>query len=286
MKRLLFYLLVFQLILNGCAKPQPKVSWLFIDEWTLEANLFSENPTGELTHNFTEAFVNINGKFIGAFQVPIKIPVLQSGPSEIVILPGVRNNGVNDTKKRYPFVEPFVTTINLELEETVSIAPITRYYKQAKFLIEDFENPAIQLMTDPNSVATLVPDNNPTILKWGNFYGSITLTDTDSLFLGVTNFGVNLPKQGADVYLEFDYMNSEHIYTRVLSLSPNSIDEDISWRVNRQDNPEWRKIYIDLKEIVSFRMNATLNEHVFLGFLEEKGTTKFIYLDNIKVVYY
>lgn len=286
MKNALFIALAFLAILLGCAKPQPRVSWILLNDWTLEENLFSQNPTGELTHAFTEAFVNVNGKFIGAFQLPIKIPVIHSGPADIVILAGVRNNGVNSTKRRYPFVEPFSTSVVLIQDETISITPTTRYYKETKFLIEDFENPAIQIVTDPVSVATLVPDNQPDILKWGNFYGSITLTDADSLYLGVTNFGVNLPKQGAEVYLEIDYMNSEHLYTRVLSLGPSAINEDASWRLNLQEEPAWRKIYIDLKEIVSFRFNATLNEHVFAAILEEKGTEKFIYIDNVKVVYY
>lgn len=285
MKKLLGYTLVF-LLLFSCAKEQPKVSWLRIESFVLEENLFAQNDQGELTHSFTEAFVNMDGKYLGAFQLPIKIPIIDEGEHEILILPGVINNGISDTKRRYPFVEPFTISVNLLLEDTISITPITRYYKETKFLIEDFENAILKVETDGASQASIVKDNDPEILQWGNSYGAIFLNPTDSVFIGYTNFLENLPKQGAEVYLEFDYMNSNSLLTSVLSYSSSSFNDDIHVQVNPQEQPVWKHIYLDLKEIISFRMSATTNEQGFTAVLDESGTSKYIYLDNIKVVYY
>lgn len=286
MKKLLRYILL-TFILVGCAKEQPKVSWLKIESFILEENLFAQNEQGELTHALTEAFVNMDGKYLGAFQLPIKIPIIGEGEHEIIILPGVINNGISGTKRRYPFVEPYTVSVNLLLEDTISITPRTRYYKETKFLIEDFENAILKVQTDGSSQASIVKANDPDILQWGNSYGAIHLNPTDSVFVGYTNFLKNLPKQGAEVYLEMDYMNSNSMMTSVISYSATSFNDDIHIQLNPQQEPAvWKHIYLDLKEIISFRISATTNEQGFAAVLDETGATKYIYLDNIKVVYY
>jgi len=286
MKKLIGHLLAL-LILSSCAKEQPKVSGLKIESFQLEENLFAQNPQGELSHALTEAFVNMDGKYLGAFQLPIKIPIIGEGQHEIVILPGIINNGISDTKKRYPFVEPYTVSVNLLLEDTISITPITRYYAQTKFLIEDFENAVLKIETDGASQAIIEKENDPAILQWGNSYGAILLNPTDSLFIGYTNFGQSLPKQGAEVYLEMDYMNTNSMLTSVVSYSSTTFNDDIHIQINPQEEPPvWKHIYLDLKEIVSFRMNATTNEQGFTALLDEAGTSKYIYIDNLKVVYY
>lgn len=285
MTKLLGYILVF-LFLFSCAKEQPKVSWLRIESFVLEENIFAQNDQGELTHALTEAFINLDGKYLGAFQLPIKIPIMEEGVHEIVIIPSVINNGISSTKKRYPFVELYTASIDLILEDTISITPKTRYYKETKFLIEDFENAVVRVETDGASQASLVKADDPEILQWGNSYGAILLNPTDSVFIGYTNFIQSLPKQGAEVYLEMDYMNSNSLLTSVISYSSSSFNDDINIQLNPQENPKWKHIYLDLKEIISFRSSATVNEQGFTAILDEAGTSKYIYLDNIKVVYY
>lgn len=286
MKKLIGHLLAL-IILFSCAKEQPKVSWLKIESFQLEENLFAQNPQGELSHALTEAFVNMDGQYLGAFQLPIKIPIIGEGQHEIVILPGIINNGISDTKKRYPFVEPYTVSVNLLLEDTISITPITRYYAQTKFLIEDFENAVLKIETDGASQAIIEKENDPAVVQWGNSYGAILLNPTDSLFIGYTNFGQSLPKQGAEVYLEMDYMNTNSMLTSVLSYSSTTFNDDIHIQINPQEEPPvWKHIYLDLKEIVSFRMNANTNEQGFTALLDEAGTSKYIYIDNLKVVYY
>ena len=285
MNKTIFTFVIIFFVLS-CAKDQPKVSWLKIESFILEDNLLAVNDAGELTHDLSEAFVNIDGKFIGAFQLPIKIPVIKEGNCEIVILPGVINNGINATKRRYPFVEPYISTINLIQEDTITIQPVTKYYSQTKFLIEDFENAVLKIETDGVSTASIVKENDPSILQWGNSYGAIHLNETDSLFIGYTNFLQNLPKQGAEVYLELDYMNSNSILTSVLSYSATDLNEDIHIQLNPQETPVWKHIYLDLKEIISFRQSATVNEQGFTALIDDYSTSKFIYLDNLKIIYY
>ena len=64
MKRLVFFL-SFSFILSSCIKNNPDPFWLEVNEWTLEANSDLQLAEGELTHNFTEAWVYVDDKIIG-----------------------------------------------------------------------------------------------------------------------------------------------------------------------------------------------------------------------------
>jgi len=278
-----FIALVF--VLFSCVKEQQKVSWLKIEKWDLLPNPLAENEQGELTHNFNQVFLNMDGKVLGAFELPAKVPILAEGEHSFVLLPGIQNNGINNTKKRYPFVEPYEITFTLVLEDTVTMSPTTRYYDNIQFLIEDFENPAPKIITDENSVAQIVRDNDSDFLEWGNFFGRIDLNDEDSVFIAYTNFGYNLPKQNREVYMELDFMNTNSIATSVISYSSSTFYDDIHMQLNPREELEWRHIYLDLREIISFRNQATFNEQGFTALLDEKGEEKFILFDNLKIVY-
>jgi hypothetical protein len=89
--RILFILPI--LILFGCVKNNPDPSWLEVTEWTLQSNTALSGAEGELTQNFSDAWVYIDDEVVGVFEVPFKIPILKSGPCNIKLYPTVRNNG-------------------------------------------------------------------------------------------------------------------------------------------------------------------------------------------------
>ena len=283
-KRTLFFLI--PLLFFACTKEQDKVSWLKIEKWELLPNPNNNNNEGELTHNLNQVFISMGGKFLGSFELPIKIPIIDEGTHDFVLIPGVVQNGINSTKTRYPFMEQYSTTLTLKLEDTVTMQPTTRYFDNIQFLIEDFENPvALNIETDQNSLVDIIASDDPAISKWGNYFGRIDLTKQDSLFIGYTNFGVSLPKQNANVFLEMDYMNSNSLATSVISYNSNELFDDVHIQLNPQSNPHWRHIYLDLKEIITFRNQATVNEQGFVAILDSGNVDGFVYLDNIKVVY-
>jgi hypothetical protein len=48
---------------------------------------------------------------------------------------------------------------------------------------------------------------------------------------------------------------------------------------------QWKKIYIELKEIVSYSVNSTLFETYFRIELPESKSEGIVYIDNLKIVY-
>ncbi|MFN5633244.1 MAG: hypothetical protein ACK49D_01100, partial [Flavobacteriia bacterium] len=280
-------------MLNSCIKNNPDPSWIEITPWTLVANSNSQYPTGELTHSFSDAWVYVNDELIGVFQVTdtLKIPVLKSGAVNIKIYPAIRNNGVSATKKIYPFVERYEINTTLVQNQTLQINPVTRYSSMVRFAIEDFEDPAIKIVNDPNSATQMSQGNDPAILQWGNFYGFVNLNETDSTWVAYTNFEsvneANLPR-GEEVYLEIDYYNTNNVVTGLLWISSSSIKNNTNYQLNDQDpsSVKWKKIYIDLKELVSNSPAGSYFEQSFQAILDKDDTEGLIVIDNIKVVHF
>lgn len=280
------YILFLIPFLFNCAKKQPDASWLIINQWDLVVNPeVGPNNQGALTHNISEAFVNMDGQILGTFSLPAKIPVIGEGEHDFIIIPGVENNGISATKRRYPFLQQYTETKTLIKNDTVIMSPKTMYYKDLTFKIEDFEEPTIKFEKSTLSTAKLVKGDDPEYLRWGNFYGAIELNDTDSLISIVSEFVGSMPKKGSEVYLEFDYINTNSALTSVISYGNGTYFDDPFIQVNPQVNPVWKHIYLDLKEIVSTRSTSIFNEVSFIVNLDEPGTSKFIYLDNIKVIH-
>ena len=285
MKGLLCFL-VTVFLLSGCVKNNPDPVWLKITPWTLVGNPELVNVEGELSQNFSDAWVYVNDKIIGVFELPVKIPVLESGTCNIKIYPAVRNNGISSTKKMYPFVKRYELTAELIPNSTLTIDPVTMYDSNTQFWIEDFEDAAVKINTDQYSADTMLVGTDPAIMKW-NRYGISTLNAIDSTWIAYTSEGLALPK-GQEVYLELDYYNTNSMVTGVLAIVGGVPQNNIHVRLNAQKPNEvrWKKMYIDLREIVTNSAGANTFLISLQAALDEANTEGVIVLDNIKVVHF
>jgi hypothetical protein len=281
-------------VFSSCVKNVSNPSWLKINNWTLNENPNAENIQGEMTHNFTDAWVyakNVNSsklELVGVFELPIKIPLQFEGSTEFIIYPTVKNNGISATKKIYPFVEPYRITSNMSSTDTITVNPTTYYANNTKFWIEAFEDADVKIENDPNSQTQITKDNDPSILEYGNFYGVVNLNTSDSVYVGYTNGSLQLPRQGAEVYLEIDYRLTSPLITGVLEVSSSLVKNHINIQLNAQEPTEtivWKKIYIDLKEIISGTPQAQYYEITFESVKPNAQSTGQVVIDNIKLVY-
>lgn len=287
------YLLSILLIVSSCGKNNPDPSWIEVGAWTLEENTNATIPAGELSHNISEAFLYIDDEMVGVFEVPFRIPLLKEGAVNIKVFPAIKNNGISATKKIYPFLDVYVENATLVKNQTLTISPKTRYKSNVKFVIEDFEDAAIKIENDPNSAAVYTVGNEADILQWfnGNFYGQVNLNEEDSTWIAYTNFasvnGANLPR-GAEVYLEIDFYNTAPLITGLLAISPSGIQPNQNIQLNPMKPGEykWRKIYIDLKELINASNPQAYFEHTFQSILPDDAATAFILIDNIKIVHF
>jgi hypothetical protein len=279
------------LLLFGCVKNNPDPSWLEVTEWTLIYNTSLSGAEGELTQNFSDAWVYIDDEVIGVFEVPFKIPILKSGPCTIKLYPTVRNNGISATKKIYPFMEVYEINTELIQNQTTTINPVTKYNSMSQFSIEDFEDPLnLNILVDQNTSAIKsTPTSNIDLQSFnGNFYGLIELNTIDSSWIASTQNQLSIAK-GREAYLEVDYYNSNSITTGLIYVKPdNSTENNPNIRLQPQDPStiRWKKIYIDLKELIGYSPNGSNFLQSFIAYLDEGKNESEIRLDNIKVVYF
>jgi hypothetical protein len=283
---LLFIPLAF--LLSTCIKNNPDPAWLEVNDWTLMANANYFGAEGALTENLTEAWVYVNDDLIGVFEVPFKIPILKSGAVDIKVFPAIKNNGISATKKVYPFLETYQINAVLVANETLTISPTTKYKDNLFFTIEDFEDINTNIVNDPNtSAASFSLSNNN--LQWfnGNFYAKVALNATDSTWIAYTNWASYIPK-GIEVYLEIDYRNSNSVTTGLLAISPSGTLPNTHIRLNAQKSLPvvWKKIYLDLREMVSASANGAYFEQSFEAYLEDGLSNTEIEIDNIKLIHF
>jgi len=295
----ILFLIVSISLLSSCVKNNPDPSWITINGWQL-----IENPnnlivnTGVLTHNLSEAWVYVDNELMGVFELPITIPVLISGNNEIKIYPAIRNNGIASTKKIYPFLEPYTITMNLVQNDGVTINPVTQYYSSAKFNVEDFENGGTSVVQEGSTSSALITySSDPAIFDLeinGGEFLQIDLNETNNLWIASTIFNgggsvLNMPLPiGKDVYLEIDYHTTNKFTSGLLGLGSNGLTDNPNITVSASEpgSAVWKKIYIDLREIVSGMQDKDYYEFSFQATLDENESSGQINIDNLKAVYF
>lgn len=284
------YLLPLLLLLNACVKNNPDPSWLQVNAWTLEANASLNGEEGELTHNITDAWVYIDDKLIGVFEVPFKIPVLKDGPCTIRLYPTIKINGVSATKMKNEHMVPFEVNATLTKNQTLTLDPVTHYRDGLSFWIEDFEDINIKLTDDPNTSSAHLNLANDS-LKWfnGNYYAKVQLTAQDSMWIAYTNQDqqLSIPK-GKQAVLEIDYCNSLDFTHYLLFVNSNGTNENImrTMRQSPLNALRWKKIYILLSEVIGYGPNNTNYVQAFKAFYDSTISNNLILIDNLKVVYF
>ncbi len=297
MKRLVYFLLV-PILFGACVKNNPDPSWIEVNEWSLENNpVFTGGEDGILTENFNNAWVYADEELVGVFEVPFKIPLLKEGNVELTIFPTIHNNGISATKKKYPFVKPYKIQVDLVKNETVVIHPTTMYYDEAKFWIEDFEDQtAIQLADGPASTTPSFNSNDPAVLNPeinGGYFRRVDITSSNSRWVASTtansNGTINMPlPKGQEVYVEIDYHTTNRVTSGLLGVSSNGIQENPNVQMNPANDGEayWKKIYVELGEVVSGMTSADYFELSFDALIDDGQSSGQINIDNIKVVYF
>ncbi len=282
----IFTLLSFLFLLTRCGKDIPPPTYLHIDEFTLDMNI--DVNYGQLTHAFLDVYVYIDNQNFGVFQLPCVIPLNLEGTHEIRLLPAVRANGQSGSKIRYPFVEPYDQQINFVRLDTAHIEPRTKYYSTTQVWYEDFEDAAVQVESTPLSLTNLVKSNDPSILEErnGNFFGYVSLNETENIWDGLTNANWSLnPSQLS--FLEIDFYNTNSIQTGLQSTGSGGINNLMHVLIVAQkpENLRWRKMYIDLRSLVSAVGVGNTFKLKLVSILEEAATESMVAIDNIKLVY-
>ena len=239
-------------------------------------------------HTFTHVNVYVNGKNLGCWEVPCKVPVLDMNGEDtasVVILPAFRKTGMTNTVMGYPFFNVLMKKVLLKPGETYPFSddPLSfRYtsYSTCPYL-ETFINSSSFSPTDTAHNLTFIPDHHD-----GRSVGFISMNSDD--YFDVATPYITLPARNYYVMLEVTYKIDENMEVG-LKLStgqyPNTVH---SLGGMYATDGEWKTIYFDLAKVISsyhYTGTAWTTASIVLTGIGEKNKNTNFYIDNIKIIY-
>ncbi len=279
-------LCVMLLLLGSCElinPEEPVPAYIHIPSVSLDA----EPATfGSNSSKITDAWVFVEDKPLGLYQIPATIPVLSSGESRIVVSAGILENGISTTRKIYPFYASFVLndaqkTVTLEAAKVDTIRPHFEYNSSSVLGIhEDFEGIGIDMERIDGDA-----NIEKITLSQGAFEsnsGKIRLTQQKDTYEAKTSDAFDAPEKGTDVYVELDY-KCDIVFHMGIMGTTSAGTEIKFFKVGINPRDEWNKIYINFTDDI-VNLNARTYQVLIRAEKPDSVTAAEIFVDNLKAL--
>ncbi len=273
-------LFAFVLLFLSCNKEEPIPAYIRIDKIDLTTAYVTE---GSSSHKILDAWIYIDDQLIGAFEMPCTVPVLLEGTHIIKVLPGIKENGISETRITYPFYDRCEQTVSLIAGEITTVNPTTTYSQAADFFwLEDYEGASHSICNNAGTSDTVMKkETTPGDVFELTGSGRVLLTTANS-YLGVSCNKYTLLKE-FPVFLELNYNCNADFNVGIIGYAGTSLQvQTISITLLPTDG--WNKIYINLSSEVKDAVTSN-NFAIFFSMLKDPDlSTSYVYLDNIKLV--
>jgi hypothetical protein len=288
-------ILAFAAALWACEKSDPAENvpaYLYLTPFTLSVDAAAQ---GSASHRITEAWLSVDGAFLGAYSLPATVPVLGRGETRLALSPGIRDNGIARTPEIYPFYQPFETMLELVPAQLDTLRLQTRYRPQTRFaFIEDFERgtPIFDELRQGSSENRLRPTTTDADVFEGRFSGLIRLNQNNpTVELATVSRFREMPAAGRPVYLEVNYKSEVPVLFGIIGYLPQTPGEGFSlFDPGFLPREDWNKIYFNLTLLFQQANFSEYQIALFATIPLENGRLSRdeanIWLDNIKLVHF
>lgn len=254
------------------------------------------DPQATITGDPRDAWVYVNDKLLGTFELPATVPVLASGDTKVNVYPGVIVDGRPGVRFIYPFYSATERRVTLTPGQTTEF-PVATSVDPAKtdfYVATDFQDPGSLGFRQPTSLngvqyellpVDVAPDDS---LYFAGANGRIGVVPgqvgKEEPFYMESDFIGTLPQRGKGVYAELNYR----------ATMPFQVG--ISWRVTASGTPNrdaqltvfpkrtWTKLYVDLTDEVSYVNNpAALFRLTIIG-VPSGAAGEYVALDNVRLL--
>jgi hypothetical protein len=287
MKKAIFFLVLLP-FLSCKDEPEATPSYLRLKPFAVSA------LGGAAWQDLSEGWLYVNGEFLGAYTLPSVVPVLASGDSEVILFPGVKENGITETPNIYFFLKRFDQNATLKPGEVVDIQPQTSY-------ADNVTGPWDVNRASFDGSATVVLENRDDdavntfkLTTEGAFAGKCVLMELDSLhpLMSIATEQAELPvSREREVWLELHYradlpfdlwLIGRDIFSGLETGQP-------VFRFNKSET--WNKTYLNLTQFLvgdpkdNYRLNfrALLTKDNNGKWAQPNGAVR---LDNIRLFHF
>lgn len=238
---------------------------------------------GGNTDNISHTWLFLDGKNIGGFPLPSRIPLLGTEEKQLIISAGVQFNGNSQSAAIYPFYEQKTFEISMQAGEVMEQDLVLEYKDNARFLfVEDFEfNNPFQNNIDLYDGSNLEISDQEAAS--GSNSGVMTVNADNPEIIVATNVVFNdVPANGTSVFLEIDYKNDIPFSIGLIGVEgANEIPQEFIG-INAREN--WNKVYVNFTNFVS---DAGFNSYrIFFraNYDSSEGSENKVFVDNLKFI--
>jgi hypothetical protein len=276
-------ILIF-ILFFACDKQDEKIpSYIYIKPFSF----LVKTGQGTTHQNISDGWVYVNGNYYGAYQLPVWLPLLESGSSEVSVFPGIRLNGSISHAVIYSLLDEYKIQLNLNPGKTDTIMPVTAYQDQVVIsTIKDFEgNPSFTIDLD-NNINTKVLVTNPAEAFEGIHSGLIELTASDNLLHAEDLENLVIPQSGEPIIVEISYRSDIPFQFGFKGYDSFGGSPDELLNAVILPKKDWTKIYFDFREILNFSNSDHYHLVVAAQYNKDSSQTiQRVLIDNIKVLH-
>ncbi len=281
------------LLLSACniINPEEDVpAFVYVDSFNFSTNPFEQ---GSASENITDVYFYVGAELLGAFELPATVPVLATGEQDIIVIPGIKENGIKALPGVYPFYTQYQEVVNLEPGRVDTIRPKTFYQSNLKFRFspeESFEsnNNIFQNDLDGNDQTKII--SSTTDVFEGVASGRIHLDETNNS-IEVASFLISdYPESVFTAFLEMDYKAGVEMIVGIIGYNAGGERIYNSFERGVNQNSDWTKIYFNFSDDIQFMSASTSGvvayQLCFHARLRSDQTEADILLDNIKWLHF
>lgn len=265
---------------GGCTVFDPAEdipSYVRINDITLQINNGVIEGSG--SEKITDAWLYIDGQLIGAYEMPVSIPVLNEGTHNILVLAGIKQNGLSTLRAIYPNYRGWASTITLTRGQVVTVNPVVDYYPATNFVwMCDFDGAG----TNIDDQFGPWPGRLEEISGAGAFEiesGYVTLDADTTDFYAQTSQPYTF-NGSYDVYLEMNYSCNQPFVVGIYNIVNG---EYIPW-CEMLASTSWNKIYIRLNDALLTQQPGGIY-HVYVAMKKSADVANpWLAIDELKLI--
>lgn len=240
--------------------------------------------------NFSDVWVTVEdpNKFKGAYELPAKIPLLREDETEVILRPGIMQDGISSTRNRYPFFTSHREVLDLKPGEVIDLTEEDRIPA-----VEYSENISFQWMesfNDEDNINLEISENSTMGFEITNegdevFEGSGSLKGAfseEGQILEVKSDKIFDIDPNDPAFMELNYRTDLELLIGIISHRGDETRRELKMGLNPTGN-EWNKVYVTFSEFVG-RQGMGRPFEIFLGAQNPTDEDNELFLDNIKFI--
>jgi hypothetical protein len=235
---------------------------------------------GTSSHRISSVWVYLDNQPVGAFEMPVNVPLLLNGPGVVTIAPGIDYNGMKSFQYPYPFYSFDSLQLQPQPGKVVPFDAKTQYVNATRVVYNsnfDLGNP----FTKFNGDTTIMKTSTPEYVFEGGGAGFIYIDGPRK-----TSENISLDpftaSGGEQTFVEINYKGTLAFQVGVAAFFNNG-DVKQEYIGGVYPRSEWNKIYLSLREFVTANQGGQFYLIIRAG-TDDGESSGWVAIDNIKIV--